>query len=194
MIRRKQNGEPTEPIDHYTRLLLEAQDGDSQSFGEVYAELSPVARDFITSFNGQLCPHEREDLVHDAFLAIWEKRAPYRGEASAKTFILAITRNITLKYLSRQKKGIVNAELVSGIMDAEELHVQPVSMESSENSQIIQAALGKLPEAQRRIIELQLSHDSHVTAAKIVGCTPPQFAARLYYARKCLRMILDHLV
>lgn len=194
MIRQKNNGKPTEPTDYCTQLLLEAQKGDSQAFGELYAELGPVARDFIASFNGQLCPYEREDLVHDTFLAIWEKRASYRGEASAKTFILAIAKNLMLRHIDRRQKiPMVNTDYINGVQSEWELCEPPDSLlpEPSETEARIQRAMAKLTDVQRQAIELKLSHASGIAAAKKAGCTPSQLAVRIYKGRKRLRQILN---
>jgi RNA polymerase sigma factor (sigma-70 family) len=47
---------------------------------------------------------EVEDLVQQCFMAAIEARARYRGDASFKTFLLAIARNLLLKRLRDHRK------------------------------------------------------------------------------------------
>jgi len=55
----------------------------------------------------------------------------------------------------------------------------------------IAVVMAQLNDAQRRTTELHLSRDSRAAAAQEAGCSPRQFADRLYYARTLLRQILN---
>lgn len=182
------------PTDHFTRLLLKAQKGDSKSFGELYAVMVPHIRKYITSLDGQLPPSDHDDLVQETVAAFWRKLPEYRGEASAMTFVLTIARNLTLKNIAmRQRLPLVYAGDLDGVLDERELCEPPDSLlpEPSETQARIQRAMAHLTGVQRQAIELSLSHDSRITAAKEAGCTPVQFADRVYKGRKCLRRILS---
>src|SRR5690242_14170431 len=47
---------------------------------------------------------EVEDLVQQSFMATIEAQSRYRGEASFKTFVLAIARNVFLKHIRDRRK------------------------------------------------------------------------------------------
>lgn len=177
--------------DRSTQLLLRAQRGDSRAFEQFCAETYPAVRGFIASLSGQLFPDECEDLAQETFLVVCRKPGAYRRESSAKTFALAIAKHLTLKYLSRRNKTIVCTGDLTSVVGERQWHEQRDSIEYSETLRIVQTAMDKLNDAQRRTIELHLSSDSRAAAAQEAGCSPSQFADRLYYARKLLRRILD---
>ncbi|MDC0722109.1 RNA polymerase sigma factor [Nannocystis bainbridge] len=55
-----------------------------------------------------------EDLVQQTFTACVEARARFRGDASFRTFVLAIARNLLLKHLrDRRKDPDIDADAVS---------------------------------------------------------------------------------
>lgn len=179
--------------DRYTQLLLQAQGGDSQAFSALYAAMVPRIRKYIVSLDGQLPPSDHDDLVQETVAAFWRKLPEYRKEASAMTFVLTIARNLTLKHIAmRQRLPLVYAGDLDGVLDERELCQPPDSLlpEPSETQARIQRAMAQLTEVQRRAIELSLSHDSRMTAAKEAGCTPIQFADRVYKGRKRLCRIL----
>lgn len=177
--------------DRCTQLLLRAQNGDPRAFEQFYAETYPAVRDFIASLSGQLFSEECEDLAQETFLAVCRKPGAYCRESSAKTFVLAIAKHLTLQHLSRCKKTIVFTGVLTKVVGERQWREPRDSIESSEALRVIRTAMAKLDEAQRRTIELHLSSDSRAAAAQEAGCTPSQFADRLYHARKLLRQILD---
>jgi len=177
--------------DRCTQLLLRAQEGDSRAFAQFCAETYPAVRGFIASLSGQLFPDECEDLAQETFLAVCRKPNAYRQESSAKTYALAIAKHLTLKYLSRQKKTIVFTGDLGSVVGKRQWHEQRDSIEFSETLGMIQTAMDQLDDVQRRTIELHLSSDSRAAAAQEAGCSPRQFADRLYYARRLLRQLLD---
>jgi RNA polymerase sigma-70 factor (ECF subfamily) len=183
--------------DPCTQLLLRAQKGDTHAFVKLHAVLVPLLGDFIASFDGQLSPSDRDDLVQESIAAIWQRLGDYRGNASAKTFALAITRNITLKHISkRQRLPMIHAADVGRILDERELYEQAdsSSMELSEDEAKLRRAMNELTDVQRQAVLLSCSGDSRSTAARKAGCTPSQFADRLHYAKKRLRHMLNGVV
>jgi RNA polymerase sigma-70 factor (ECF subfamily) len=53
-----------------------------------------------------------EDLIQDAFIAIFRSLPNYRGEASLATWVDRITTRVALRYLSRMPPATVRLELV----------------------------------------------------------------------------------
>ena len=86
-----------------TRLLLRPQAGDSQAFAELYAALRPVVGGFAASLDRQLSPHDLEDLQEEVFMKVWRELGSFRGDASAKTFVLAIAKNVGLDELRHRR-------------------------------------------------------------------------------------------
>jgi RNA polymerase sigma-70 factor (ECF subfamily) len=184
---------PHDSTDRRTKLLLRAQGGDSQAFAELYTALSPVVRDFIVSLDGRLCQHEREDLVHEVFLRVWEKLATYRGEASAKTFVLAIAKKAVLKAMcKRQRLPIVYTGDLNHVPSHEPAGAR--DLDSDEIAPLIEKAMAQLTEAQRQAIELaKIRGVPRPEALRLANCGPNQFANRLRRAAITLRRLLSDL-
>jgi len=180
-----------EPADVCTQLLLRAQEGDAQAFAELYATLSPVVKGFLASLNGKL---SGDDLVQETFLRVWKNRSCYRGDASAKTFVLAVAKKVAFKHLAERRQITVvcvgDLSRFPGRRDpAERSHSTGTSQD--ELLQAVQQAVARLPDAQRQAVEFHLSHNSRAAAARAANCSPCQFADRLYRAKNRLRQILS---
>ena len=182
-----------ENADEYTQLLLRAQRGDPRAFAGLYGALSPAIRDFIASLDGQLCPHECEDLAHETLLVVWQKLSEYRGEASARTFALAIAKNIALKHMSkRQRLPVIYTGDLSHVPSHEPASSR--SPESDEVTRAIEKAMAQLTEAQRQAIELvRIRGMPRSEALKLASCSPNQFQKRLQRAAESLRQLLRNL-
>ncbi|HUW83798.1 MAG TPA: RNA polymerase sigma factor [Phycisphaerae bacterium] len=180
-------------VDKRTQLLLRAQGGDPQAFAELYAALSPVVRGFIFFLVGQLCPHECEDLVHEAFLVVWERLATYRGEASATTFVLAIAKNVALKDMSKRHRLPVAYAGDLSYVPTRETSGQS-ELDSDEIAPVIEKAMAQLTEAQQQAVQLAIVRGlPRSEALKLAECSPNQFANRLRRAAITLRRLLSDL-
>jgi len=183
--------------DRCTRLLLRAKRGDTESFAELYTALRPAVRDFAGSLDGTLSAHDREDLVQEAFLAAWKRLGRYRGDASAKTFVLAIAKNLLLKHIfTRRRLAIIYTPDLDYVPDrgAPAGSTGSSSMSPEEVRRTVRLAMAKLGGAQRRAAELDLSCNSRTAAVEAANCSHGQFADRLYQARKRLRQMLKGLL
>lgn len=97
-----------------------------------------------------------EEVAQDAFWRVWKHAGEYQPERSSfSTWLFAIVRNLAIDQLRRRKRhvefddeqGEYAAESVPTVTAAE---IVDRRLESQE----IRAALGQLPEAQRRVIEM----------------------------------------
>jgi len=94
---------------------------------------------------------ELEDLVQQTFLACVEARERFRGEASFKTFLLAIARNQLLKHYSQGHRKTVDAELSS----VRDLRTSPTgAIARREDQQLLLQALQQIPLDAQVILEL----------------------------------------
>src|SRR5262245_55095868 len=59
----------------------------------------------VSSYCRQRARSEREDLVQQTFLACVEARSRYRGDASFKTYVLAIARHQLWKHARQAARG-----------------------------------------------------------------------------------------
>ena len=179
--------------DDQTRLLLKAGRGDVRAFERLHAALHPVVRDFLTSLDGFMDHHQREDMTQEVFVRAWQSAPRFRGDSAAKTFLLVITRNVFREQLRRRRLPVAGGDAVdhSGGVYVSEKDRDLTALDAAELGKAVAEALAKLSDAQREAFVL--AHIEGVPTAKAAeqaNCTIRQFLDRLYRARKRLRKLL----
>jgi len=175
----------------YTRLLLKAGRGDAKAFERLHAALWPVVTDYLASLDGSTGLHQREDMVQEVFLRAWQNASRFRGDASVKTFVLAIARNVFLKELSR--RGKLPTVYVADFNDLAGTYVSdtPTDREDTDRVELrrsIEQAVAKLPRLQREAFQLVCERGIPVAeAAGLTGCSYKAFRWRLGAARRKLQ-------
>lgn len=71
-------------------------------FNRAYAELGPAVRR-IGIYRGKLSPSDADDFLHEVFQRVWEKRSDFRGESTAKAWIIGIAYNVARNAAKRYK-------------------------------------------------------------------------------------------
>ena len=82
----------------YRRFL----EGDDSGFVEIIKEYKDGLIFYINGFVRDL--HIAEDLTEETFVKIVTKKPHFAGKSSFKTWIYAISRNVTLDYLKKRSK------------------------------------------------------------------------------------------
>ena len=115
---------------------------------------------------------EAEDIVHDAFLMLWEKAADFdaaRGSAFAWAVTLVRNRAID-RVRSRRRRGeLLEASTPEDLGYGAEALAASDSATTSDQAQAVRAAVAALPREQQRALEL----------AFFSGLTQQEIAARL---------------
>ena len=125
-----------------------------------------------------------EDVVQEAYLALWRKPAAYdpqRGEVRA--FLLGIARNLVLKRW-RDERPYEELDAASSIC-------QPVDLPAGERAALVAKAIALLPPLQRET--LILAEYEEMSLDEIARATGAELAAtksRLHRARENLRRLL----
>lgn len=166
--------------DTWTLLLLRSQQGDARAYSELYIALRPRVRDFIASRDGQLTAEEREDVVQDVFLGVWQALGNYRGDCSAQTYLFAVAKN-TLRERLRRKSGkraatipIPHPDLLPDKDDGggDEARAEFVAA--------LKETLASLPPDQQKAFQLTVIERMPVAeAASQLGCTAGTIYKRL---------------
>jgi len=132
------------------------------------------------------------DIVQKSFLQAWGHRQSFRGDASFKTWLLRIAKNLCLNELRRawRQREVVAEPSDSGSyaplggVDANVLE------QLSENQQraLLQEAVAELPERQRLVAILRLYHDlSFAEVAEICGITANNAKVNFHHAVRNIR-------
>ena len=103
------------------------------------------------------------DMVQKSFLQAWTHRESFRGEASFKTWLLRIARNLVLNELSRAwRKREQLLEPTDGGSPAPFGRVEAAAYDDLELKQrrtLLQEAVASLSERQRAVSILRIYHD-----------------------------------
>jgi RNA polymerase sigma-70 factor (ECF subfamily) len=98
---------------------------------------------------------DAEDVVQDVFLQVWNRAETYRSDrGSVESWLLTITRNRALdkrRAANTMKKGLAQIRSVASDSVTETVSGQIVREEVSVG---VRSALNRLPDEQRRVLEL----------------------------------------
>jgi RNA polymerase sigma-70 factor (ECF subfamily) len=94
---------------------------------------------------------EIEDLVQQTFLACVEARVRYQGQASFKTFLLAIARNQLFTHYSKRRREVLDFTLTS----VHDLGTSPTGvLGKREDERLLNEALRRVPLDAQVVLEL----------------------------------------
>ena len=154
------------------RLLGLVAAGDSAALGELYDRFSrPLYATALRILND---PGEAQDIVHDAFVAVWEKAASFEtARGTAFSWVLTLTRNRAIDRLRsrRRRHELLETSALSDLgLDENSSGPGPDSAaSSSDQATTLRAAVAALPADQQRALKL----------AFFSGLTQEEIAARL---------------
>lgn len=126
-----------------------------------------------------------EDVALEIFTQIWEKREDLIIKATFKSFLFASAKNKAISYYRKENKAMFTT------IEVDELMISDVSNEFMENNELrdlIDAAIGKLPEKSRQIYQLAWEENlSHKDIAEQLGITPKTVENHVGIALRKLR-------
>ena len=114
-----------------------------QLFREHFKPLCSFALKYVADWD------EAKGLVHEAFVAFWEKFDKLPADTQYKSYLYTAVRNRCLNYL-RDKKPHLSLDRVP----ENQLMELPTQLETSELESHIEAAIQSLPEKCRMVFEL----------------------------------------
>jgi len=132
---------------------------------------------------------DRDDLLQEIAVAIWQALPRYRGECSPRTFIFRIAHNRAIAYLSRARS---QAHAVDEEMDVRDPAPDPESgLACEERSRRLHQAVHRLPVPYRQVITLTLEGLDYSEIGEVLGISGTNVGARLTRARQMLRELLE---
>lgn len=172
-------------------LIRQVLDGKREAFGDLIApHLAPLSR-LIQGVLGQR--DDVEDIVQWTALKAFSRLHQFRFEASFKTWLLGIGLNEARQW----RRQAINRRLVPLAMTpavqvvADQRHSPFVECQRNETAARLQAALLRLPEADRIVLMLrEFEQRSVAEVAKRMRLTIPAIKARQFRARKKMARLL----
>lgn len=139
---------------------------------EIYLYLSRVTGD----------PQLAEDLAQETFLRAFRAVLTFRGEATMRTWLFSIARNVLATHRRTRRIVQVQYELGKAPGDAEATQPDPTTRLS------VHQTLGRMPLLAREALVLcDLLEFEPAEAAQLLGMTPNAFRVRLHRARNQFR-------
>ena len=139
------------------RLMQRVAQGDRQAFGDLYHRFSGpllgaaqlILRD----------PAEAQDVVHDAFVTIWEKATIFEvSRGSAFSWAVTLVRNRAIdRVRMRRRRAELLADSVPADLGYAEAATESTGSESAalgDDARAVRAAVATLPAEQKRALEL----------------------------------------
>lgn len=133
-------------------------------------------------------PGDREDILQDIAVAIWQALPSFRNECSERTFIFRIAHNRAVTWLARNTAYRMTEE-VRDLPDATPGAEATLLQEEEQNR--LARAVRALPVDYRQVVLLTLEGMSYAEVATVLGITEVNVGARLTRARQMLRRLLE---
>jgi len=159
-----------------------------QQFENLLEVYGPALTRLAASYTNTVS--DRDDLLQEIALAIWQGLPRFRGESSERTFLYRIAHNRAITFLSRARGQ--SHELID---DEIEVHDPAPGPESSlserQRSNDLRQAVHRLPVAYRQVITLTLEGLGYREISEVLGISEANVGARLNRARQQLKDVLE---
>ena len=168
----------------YSRFLA----GDREGLRDIICEYREGLILYLNSFVQNI--YTAEDLAEDTFTELAIKKPKFSGKSSFKTWLYAIGRNISAKYLRKHTKlNVVPLESQEYFADEENIERDYLK---SEQKQIVHQALRNLKVDYRQVLYLTFFEGfSNEEAAIIMKKSRKQIENLLYSAKASLKTYLE---
>jgi RNA polymerase sigma factor (sigma-70 family) len=156
-------------------------------FDRLLAANGPALKRLAASYTNTAT--DRDDLLQEIALAIWQALPRFRGECSERTFLFRIAHNRAVAHLVRTR----SQPPASG--EAIEVHDPAPDPESGlareQRAERLRRVIRGLPVAYRQVITLTLEGLGYGEIAEVLGISESNVGARLTRARQILREALE---
>jgi RNA polymerase sigma factor (sigma-70 family) len=131
---------------------------------------------------------ERDDLLQEIALALWQALPRFRGESSERTFLFRIAHNHCINHIVRRRPTDSLQQLELDPVD-EARPVDTLVGAAQESAQLL-AAVRRLPLIQREVVVLALEDMDYGEIAAVLGISETNVGVRLNRARASLRKLM----
>ncbi|HVS53341.1 MAG TPA: sigma-70 family RNA polymerase sigma factor [Opitutaceae bacterium] len=148
---------PTDRDAADAQLLERVARGDKTAFATLYDRFSRPL--FALTLRIVADSAEAQDIVHDAFLTVWDKAAAFDARrGSAFTWVVTLVRNRAIdRVRQRRRRAELLAESAPADLGYHEDAPRPAADDASafnDDARVVRAAVATLPPEQQRALEL----------------------------------------
>ena len=155
--------------------------GDKDALADFYSRTRPAIYGFALSIVKNA--HDAEDILHDAYLQVWNAAGGYRPQGKPMAWVMTITRNLAISRLREHGR----TEPLAQEDWQDRLADNPAV--THEDRLMLQAMLDALSDQERQIVALHaLSGLRHREIAALLGLPLPTVLSKYSRALKKLQL------
>lgn len=164
-------------------ILYRVIEGDESAFNELYRMFREPAIRFSNSILKDI--EESENLVQEAFVKVWERRATINPELNFTSYLFTIIRNRVFDYLKEVKRNdFVKERYWQNIVEYQNID----SELKEERIEKVKEAMRELTEKRRKIIQLNYEEGkSYEEIALMMNISKNTVKNQLVKAKQILR-------
>ena len=164
-------------------LMQRVRAGDTGALDTLFRRHHAAAHAVCVRISGSAS--SADDLVQESFLRVIRKAGTFRGEATFRTWLLTIVRNVCLDHERSESRRNRLHNAAAAATDT------VVSQHSGGDTVGLQQALAALPHDLREALVLSRVNDlTHREVAAVLGCTEGAARVRVHRALTRLRELL----
>lgn len=131
---------------------------------------------------------ERDDLLQDIALALWQALPRFRGECSERTFLFRIAHNRCINHIARRRP--MESLQAMELDPADDTRPLDQALVQAQDSARLLGAVQRLPLIQRQVIVLALEDMDYQEIASVLGISETNVGVRLNRARTALKKLM----
>ncbi|MEX1262401.1 MAG: sigma-70 family RNA polymerase sigma factor [Actinomycetota bacterium] len=137
-------------------LIERLLDGDEDAFRGLFHRYAPSAKALAQRVVRQ--PHLAEEIVQEAFTAVWKDPGAYDGQrGSVRSWLMGMVHHRAVDLVRREEAHRRRVEAaIPQALEEEADHADEVveQLAAPDERRIVRAALADLPDEQRRVLEM----------------------------------------
>jgi RNA polymerase sigma-70 factor, ECF subfamily len=174
-------------------LLRRVGSGDDQAFRELFGRYAPVAH--ALAFRLVRQAQVAEEIVQEAFLAVWRNPDRYDGaRGSVRSWLMGTVHHVAVDAVRREQAQRRRAEQASGLgpgIVEDPIDDVLAAIDLPHERKLVRSALGELPEEQREVIQrMYFEGLSQSQIAERTGLPLGTVKSRTLLAMRRLRALL----
>jgi len=156
-----------------------------ETFLRLFAQFGSAMRRLASVYVNDA--RDREDLVQEIAVALWQAIPKFRGEASERTWLYRIAHNTAITASTKLRRRGRTESAVDDLPDppAESIHGDDHLIEAQKKGWLM-VAIRELAAVDRQIVTLHLEELSYREIQEITGMTEGAIATRLSRIRELL--------
>lgn len=178
-------------------LFLLAKKGDGTAFEHIVLSTEKMIYNLALSLTKSR--EDAEDITQETYLRLWHSLPDYKGESSAKYYILKIARNLAIDFIRKKSKRdetdtvilTADGEFEPEIEDSDPMSRPDEAYIRKLRSETLRKCLDELPDSARELIVMRdINGLSYTEIAGMLGVAEGTVKSKLFRARERLRRII----